>query len=53
MTAYDTDERIVQAVVAGAQGYLLKGASREEIFRAIRVVDEGGVAGRSRSWHRS
>ncbi len=42
VTAYDTDERIVQAVVAGAQGYLLKGAPREEIFRAIRVVYEGG-----------
>jgi DNA-binding NarL/FixJ family response regulator len=42
VTAYDTDERIVQAVVAGAQGYLLKGAPREEIFRAIRVVHEGG-----------
>lgn len=42
VTAYDTDERIVQAVVAGAQGYVLKGAPREEIFRAIRVVDEGG-----------
>src|SRR5512143_2786902 len=42
VTAYDTDERIVQAVIAGAQGYLLKGAPREEIFRAIRVVHEGG-----------
>jgi DNA-binding NarL/FixJ family response regulator len=42
VTAYDTDERIVQAVVAGAQGYLLKGAPREEIFRAIRVVHGGG-----------
>jgi two-component system, NarL family, response regulator LiaR len=42
VTAYDTDERIVQAVVAGAQGYLLKGAPREEIFHAIRVVNEGG-----------
>ena len=42
VTAYDADERIVQAVVAGAQGYLLKGAPREEIFRAIRVVHEGG-----------
>ena len=42
VTAYDTDERIVQAVIAGAQGYLLKGAPREEIFRAIRVVCEGG-----------
>lgn len=42
VTAYDTDDRIVQAVVAGARGYLLKGAPREEIFRAIRVVHDGG-----------
>ena len=41
-TAFDTDERIVAAVQAGAQGYLLKGAPREELFKAIRVVSEGG-----------
>jgi len=41
-TAFDTDERIVSAVRAGAQGYLLKGAPREELFKAIRVVSEGG-----------
>jgi DNA-binding NarL/FixJ family response regulator len=41
-TAFDTDERIMEAVRAGAQGYLLKGAPREEIFRAIRVVHSGG-----------
>jgi len=41
-TAFDTDERIVGAVQAGAQGYLLKGAPRDELFRAIRVVSEGG-----------
>ncbi len=41
-TAFDTDERIVGAVQAGAQGYLLKGAPRDEIFEAIRVVNEGG-----------
>lgn len=41
-TAFDTDERIVGAVQAGAQGYLLKGAPREEIFNAIRVVYAGG-----------
>src|SRR5262245_49482413 len=28
-TAFDTDERILSAVQAGAQGYLLKGAPRE------------------------
>jgi DNA-binding NarL/FixJ family response regulator len=41
-TAYDTDERILGALRAGAQGYLLKGASRAEIFDAIRVVNSGG-----------
>jgi DNA-binding NarL/FixJ family response regulator len=41
-TAFDTDERIVSAVQAGARGYLLKGVPREELFKAIRVVSEGG-----------
>lgn len=41
-TAFDTDERIVSAVRAGAKGYLLKGAPREELFTAIRVVNAGG-----------
>jgi DNA-binding NarL/FixJ family response regulator len=40
-TAFDTDERIFDAVRAGAQGYLLKGVPREEIFQAIRVVHSG------------
>ena len=41
-TAYDTDERILAALRAGAKGYLLKGASRQEIFEAVRVVASGG-----------
>ena len=41
-TAFDTDERILAAVQAGAQGYLLKGAPRDELFQAIRVVHGGG-----------
>nr|BBH93900.1 DNA-binding response regulator [Thermogemmatispora argillosa] len=41
-TAFDNDERILHAVRAGASGYLLKGAPREEIFRAVRVTMEGG-----------
>jgi DNA-binding NarL/FixJ family response regulator len=40
-TAYDTDERILGALQAGARGYLLKGASRMEIFDAIRTVHSG------------
>ena len=41
-TAFDTDDRILAAVRAGAQGYLLKGAPREELFKAVRVVNAGG-----------
>ena len=41
-TASETDERIIGAVQAGAQGYLLKGAPREELFSAIRVIAQGG-----------
>lgn len=41
-TAFDTDERIVAAIQAGASGYLLKGSPRDELFRAVRVVAEGG-----------
>lgn len=42
-TAFDTDERILDAVRAGARGYLLKGAPRDEIFRSIRIVSQGGA----------
>jgi DNA-binding NarL/FixJ family response regulator len=41
-TAYDTDERILGSLRAGARGYLLKGASRTELFDAIRTVHSGG-----------
>jgi len=42
LTAFDTDERILEAVQAGAQGYLLKGAKPTEIFDAVRIVHGGG-----------
>ena len=41
-TAFDNDERIIDALQAGANGYLLKDAPREEIFNAIRVTMQGG-----------
>ncbi len=41
LTAYDTDERVLGAIRAGARGYLLKGAPAEEIARAIRAVHAG------------
>ena len=41
-TAFDNDERIIAALAAGANGYLLKGAPRDDIFHAIRVTMQGG-----------
>lgn len=41
-TAYDTDERVIGAIKAGAKGYLLKGAAAGEIASAIREVHTGG-----------
>lgn len=41
-TAFDNDERIIAALATGANGYLLKGAPREDIFHAIRVTMQGG-----------
>lgn len=41
-TVFDSDERIIAALQAGARGYLLKGAPREEVFAAVRTVAAGG-----------
>lgn len=41
-TAYDSDDRILGAIEAGARGYLLKGAPRQEIFNGVRAVAAGG-----------
>jgi DNA-binding NarL/FixJ family response regulator len=43
-TAYDTDERVLSAIRAGAKGYLLKGATAADIARAVRAVASGGSA---------
>ena len=41
-TAFKTDELILGAIRAGAKGYLLKGAPRDQLFFAIRVISQGG-----------
>lgn len=41
LTTYDTDSDITRAVEAGATGYLLKDASREELMQAIRLAARG------------
>ena len=41
LTTYDTDADIVRAIAAGATGYLLKDAPREELYRAVRATARG------------
>lgn len=41
LTTYDGDEDIYDALQAGAQGYLLKGMSQNELLKAIRAVHSG------------
>jgi DNA-binding NarL/FixJ family response regulator len=41
VTMYEDDALVFAALQAGARGYLLKGASKAEIVRAIRAVVSG------------
>ncbi|MBV8086403.1 MAG: response regulator transcription factor [Chloroflexi bacterium] len=41
LTTFDSDDYIFQGIEAGAKGYLLKDAPREELFRAVRAVARG------------
>jgi DNA-binding NarL/FixJ family response regulator len=41
LTTYDTDADILKAIEAGATGYLLKDATREELIRAVRAAARG------------
>lgn len=41
LTTYDSDADIVRAIEAGATGYLLKDAPRQELFRAVRAAAKG------------
>ena len=41
LTTYDSSADILRAIEAGATGYLLKDAPREELFRALRAAAQG------------
>ncbi|WP_306311250.1 response regulator [Streptomyces hydrogenans] len=41
LTTYDTDTDTLPAIEAGATGYLLKDAPREELFAAVQAAAEG------------
>jgi len=44
LTVYDDDEKIFNAILAGANGYLLKKTSPAKILEAITEVHEGGAS---------
>jgi DNA-binding NarL/FixJ family response regulator len=41
LTTYDTDRDVLPAIKAGATGYLLKDAPRDELIRAVRAAHAG------------
>lgn len=41
LTTYDTDGDVLPAIEAGATGYLLKDAPKEELFRAVEAAAKG------------
>ncbi len=43
LTMFEDDDSVFAAMRAGARGYLLKGALKAEILRAIQAVSSGGV----------
>lgn len=42
LSMHDSEEYVVQSIQAGADGYLLKGASKEEFLKALHAVASGG-----------
>jgi DNA-binding NarL/FixJ family response regulator len=42
LSMHDSEEYVVKSIQAGADGYLLKGASKEEFLKAVHKVAAGG-----------
>ena len=42
LSMHDSEEYVVRSIQAGADGYLLKGASKEEFLKALNKVASGG-----------
>ena len=43
LSMHDSEEYVLQSVQAGAHGYLLKDAGKEEFIKAIKTIHEGEV----------
>ncbi|MBI3194959.1 MAG: response regulator transcription factor [Ignavibacteriae bacterium] len=44
LTVYENNERVFEAICAGADGYLLKTTPPIQLLQAIREIQEGGAA---------
>jgi len=44
LTTFDADADVLPAIEAGATGYLLKDAPRDELIRAVRAAADGNAA---------
>ena len=53
LTLYNNEQYVVEAVKAGAAGYLLKTSSRDEISHTIHEVNSGGMLIRSSTLHKA
>ncbi len=42
LSMHDSEEYVVQSIEAGADGYLLKGSSKEEFLKALNTIAAGG-----------
>ena len=42
LSMHDSEEYVLKSIQAGADGYLLKGASKEEFLKALHTVASGG-----------
>lgn len=42
LSMHDSEEYVVQSIQAGADGYLLKGASKDEFLKALNKIASGG-----------
>ncbi len=40
---HEEDDAVMEAVLAGARGYVVKGVRKEQLLRAIRTVADGGA----------
>jgi len=53
LTLYNNEQYVVEAVKAGAAGYLLKTSTRDEISHTIHEVHAGGMLIRSSTLHKA